>query len=62
MNNGYQKSNGCNADKEGGKFYNMRTNNKLTDDDRKEIRRAVFFFLITVAVEVAAIILIFNYW
>jgi len=21
MNNGYQKSNGCNADKEGGKFF-----------------------------------------
>ena len=40
----------------------MRTNNKLTDEDRKEIRRAVFLFLITVAVEVAAIILIFNYW
>ena len=40
----------------------MRTNNKLTDDDRKEIRRSVILFLITVAVEVAAIILIFNYW
>ena len=40
----------------------MKTNNKLTDDDRKEIRKAVILFLITVAVEVAAIILIFNYW
>ena len=40
----------------------MRTNNKLTDEDRKEIRMAVATFLITVAVEVAAIILIFNYW
>ena len=35
---------------------------KLTDEDRKEIRMAVLFFLITVAVEVASIILIFNYW
>ena len=40
----------------------MRTNNKLTDEDRKEIRKAVLLFLITVAVEVAAIILILSYW
>jgi len=44
----------------------MRTDNKLTDEDRKELRRAVFLFLLVIgiglAVEVAAIILIFNYW
>ena len=40
----------------------MRTNNKLTDEDRKEIRRAVFLFLLVTGIEVTAMILIFNYW
>lgn len=31
----------------------------LTDDDRREIRRAVGLFLIVTAVEVAAILLLF---
>ena len=34
---------------------------KLTDEERKEVRRSVLLFLFVTGIEVMAIILIFNY-
>ena len=34
---------------------------KLTDEERKEIRRSVLLFLLVTGIEITAIILIFNY-
>ena len=34
---------------------------KLTDEERREIRRSALLFLLVTGIEVTAIILIFNY-
>ena len=47
------------------KIYNKnkkKMKTKLTDEERKEVRKSVLLFLLVTGIEVTAIILIFSYW